>query len=65
MLRVKDVPIVLDQLERWQLTEQHALKALSTAFLDSYLREDSAAKTWLDGNGPRSILEKKDRWQTK
>ena len=39
--------------------------ALSTAFWDAYLREDPQAKAWLDGDGPRSVLEKADRWQKK
>jgi predicted dienelactone hydrolase len=37
--------------------------ALTTAFLDSYLRDDSAALGWLNGEGPRSIMESADRWQ--
>jgi predicted dienelactone hydrolase len=40
-----------------------AILALSTAFWDAYLREDAAARTWLNGAGPRSVLEPKDRWQ--
>ena len=39
--------------------------ALSTAFWDAYLRGDAAAKAWLDGTGPRAVLESKDRWQKK
>jgi len=39
--------------------------ALSTAFWDAYLRGDSAAKAWLDGAGPASVMEKGDRWQKK
>jgi len=39
--------------------------AISTAFLDAYLKEDASAKAWLDGNGPTTILEKEDRWQKK
>lgn len=39
--------------------------ALSTAFWDAYLRSDSAAKAWLDGAGPRSVMDEKDRWQKK
>jgi len=39
--------------------------ALSTAFWDAYLQGDAAAKAWLDGNGPRSVLEAQDRWQIK
>lgn len=39
--------------------------ALSTAFWDAWLRGDEAARGWLDGDGPRSVLEKGDRWQRK
>ncbi|MDD4873273.1 MAG: dienelactone hydrolase [Kiritimatiellae bacterium] len=42
-----------------------AILALSTAFWDTWLRDDNAAKTWLDGNGPSSVLEKNDHWQSK
>jgi predicted dienelactone hydrolase len=42
-----------------------AILALSTAFWDAWLREDAAAKAWLDGEGPRSVLDKGDRWQRK
>jgi len=37
--------------------------ALSTAFWDAYLHEDPAARAWLQGAGPRSILQEQDRWQ--
>ncbi len=39
--------------------------ALSTAFWDTWLRDDAGAKAWLDGEGPRSVLEEGDRWRTK
>lgn len=39
--------------------------ALSTAFWDAYLRQNEAAKSWLKGNGPRFVVEDKDRWQSK
>jgi predicted dienelactone hydrolase len=39
--------------------------ALSTAFWDAYLRNDPTAKAWLDGEGPRTVLEGKDKWQKK
>jgi hypothetical protein len=39
--------------------------ALRTAFWDTYLRDDNEAKAWLDGDGPRSVLDKNDRWQRK
>jgi hypothetical protein len=42
-----------------------SILALSTAFWDAYLREDDDARKWLDGEGPRSILDPKDRWQKK
>lgn len=39
--------------------------ALSTAFWDTFLRDDPAARAWLNGEGPRAVLEKADRWQKK
>jgi predicted dienelactone hydrolase len=42
-----------------------AILALSTAFWDAFLRGDENARRWLDGDGPRSVLEKADRWQRK
>jgi len=40
-----------------------AILALSTAFWDTYLRQDAAARAWLRGDGPRAVLEERDRWQ--
>jgi predicted dienelactone hydrolase len=42
-----------------------AILALTTAFWDAWLREDPDARRWLDGFGPRSVLESGDRWQRK
>lgn len=42
-----------------------AIKAITTAFWDTYLREDSKAKNWISTDAVRSVLEKDDRWQTK
>ena len=39
--------------------------ALTTAFWDTYLRNDAAAQEWLRGDGPKSVLEGNDRWQSK
>ncbi len=39
--------------------------ALSTAFWDAFLQEDAEARGWLDGDGPKMVLEKGDRWQRK
>ena len=37
--------------------------ALSTAFWDAYLRGDPAALAWLNGPGPRTVMEPDDHWQ--
>ena len=42
-----------------------AILAISTAFWDAYLKNNPAAKAWLDGDGTRSVLEPNDRWQKK
>ncbi len=42
-----------------------AILAISTAFWDAWLRGDKAARGWLDGDGPRRVLEKGDHWQRK
>ncbi|MBK8037960.1 MAG: dienelactone hydrolase [Verrucomicrobiaceae bacterium] len=39
--------------------------ALSTAFWDAFLKGDAEAKAWLNGEGPRSVMEKDDKWQRK
>lgn len=51
--------------EKRNPNHHRAILALSTAFWDTWLRRDAAAKAWLDGGDPRSVLEKDDRWQTK
>ena len=55
-----------------RVIEKHAIRitivsilALSTAFWDANLRDDKAAEEWLDGDGPRKVLEPNDRWQHK
>lgn len=40
-----------------------AILGLSTAFWDTYLRSDAAARAWLQGDGARSLLAERDRWQ--
>jgi predicted dienelactone hydrolase len=42
---------------------QRVILALSTAFWDAYLRGDAAALAWLNGPGPRSVMEPGDQWQ--
>ena len=42
-----------------------AILAISTAFWDAWLGQDPAARAWLDGAGPRTVLEPRDRWRRK
>jgi len=42
-----------------------AILAISTAFWDAYMKGDPAALAWLDGDGPRGVLQPADRWQHK
>ncbi len=42
-----------------------AIKAMGAAFWDAYLRGDPAAKAWLAGDGPRSLLVERDLWLRK
>jgi predicted dienelactone hydrolase len=42
-----------------------AILAISTAFWDAYLREDVAARKWLDSDEVRQVLDPADRWQRK
>jgi len=53
--------------EKEQRNPNHhkAINAISTAFWDAYLKNDSDAKAWLKGQGPASVLEPRDRWQKK
>lgn len=52
--------------DRQQNPNHHrVILALSTAFWDTYLKGDVAAKAWLAGEGARTVLEKDDRWQRK
>jgi predicted dienelactone hydrolase len=37
--------------------------ALSSAFWDAYLRGDKDALAWLNGTGPRSVMEPADDWK--
>ncbi|HOP78480.1 MAG TPA: hypothetical protein PLD05_13375 [Thermogutta sp.] len=39
--------------------------ALSMAVWDAYLHDDLAARAWLPGNRPKSVLDSRDRWQRK
>lgn len=59
-----DYPNPLSKAKR-NPNHHKVILALSTAFWDAYLREYTAAKTWLDGDGPASVIEKADRWQKK
>ena len=70
---------MLDQAEHSAFTERaltgekasrnpnhhRVILALSTAFWDAYLNEDRPAREWLDGTGPRGVMEAADQWQRK
>ncbi|MBL8892201.1 MAG: dienelactone hydrolase [Planctomycetaceae bacterium] len=52
--------------QRARKPEHHrAIEAISTAFWDAYLREDPAAKAWLQSDQARAVLAKADQWQMK
>ncbi|MBA3028281.1 MAG: dienelactone hydrolase [Desulfobacteraceae bacterium] len=51
--------------EQRNSNHHRAVLALSTAFWDAYLMQNEAAKLWLNGSGPQTVLEKDDRWQKK
>jgi hypothetical protein len=51
--------------ERRNPNHHRALLAVTTAFWDAYLRNDEAARMWLDGDAVRSVLEKADQWEKK
>lgn len=44
---------------------RRVILALTTAFWDAWLCGDESAKAWLDGPGPATVLEERDRWQCK
>ncbi len=51
--------------EKRNPNHHRAILAITTAFWDSYLREDAEARRWLDGDNVRSVLEKDDQWRKK
>ena len=53
------------QLADGNPNHHRVIKAISTAFWDAFLKGDKQAEAWLDGDGPQSVLEPADRWQTK
>ncbi len=59
-----DRPLPGEQGER-NPGHHRAILAISTAFWDACLKQDPAARAWLDGRGPRSVLAPADRWQHK
>ena len=42
-----------------------SILALSSAFWDTYLKENQPAKNWLNGKESKKILDSKDKWQMK
>jgi predicted dienelactone hydrolase len=52
-------------VEKRNPNHHRAVLALTTAFWDACLKNEPEAKAWLDGSGPRSVLETQDAWQRK
>jgi len=59
-----DRPLPSDNQNR-NPNHHRSILALSTAFWDAYLLDSSSAKSWLNGDGSKSVLENKDIWQIK
>jgi predicted dienelactone hydrolase len=57
--------VLLGENAKRSPNHHRVILALSTAFWDAFLQGDAEAKAWLNGEGPRSVLEKDDRWQRK
>jgi predicted dienelactone hydrolase len=71
--------LVLDNAEHSAFTERplpgekekrnpnhhRAILAVTTAFWDTYLRDNAEARAWLDGDKVLSVLEKDDQWRKK
>ncbi len=53
--------------DRQPRNPQHhrVILGLTTAFWDTYLDQDPAARDWLQGDGPRQLMEPADRWERK
>ncbi|MFN0059035.1 MAG: alpha/beta hydrolase family protein [Planctomycetota bacterium] len=71
--------LVLDKTEHSAFTERplpgdiekrnpnhhRVILALTTAFWDTYLLKDSAARSWIQSDAPRVLMEPADVWQRK
>lgn len=53
-----------DRLKR-NPNHHKVMLGLTTAFWDAYLKGNKEAKVWLQGSGPRRIMEPKDTWKRK
>ena len=53
------------ETERRNPNHHLAMLAVTTAFWDAYLRNDEAARVWLNSDAVKSVLEKDDLWQKK
>ncbi len=51
--------------DRRNPNHHRAILAISTAFWDTYLKEEKPAREWLDSDTVRQVLEPQDRWQRK
>jgi predicted dienelactone hydrolase len=53
------------ETERRNPNHHLAMLAVTTAFWDAYLRNNEAARLWLNSDAVKSVLEKDDLWQKK
>ena len=49
--------------ERRNPNHHRVILALSTGFWDAYLQDNKDALAWLNGTGPRSVMEPADDWK--
>ncbi|MDG2012536.1 MAG: dienelactone hydrolase [Pirellulaceae bacterium] len=45
--------------------QKESIKAISTAFWDAYLKQDTSAKLWLKSDAVKTVLDRQDEWLTK
>ena len=49
--------------DSWPNGSQHLRGPHTASDPVRYLRSDAAALAWLNGSGPRSVMESEDQWQ--
>ncbi len=60
----RQVKVRFGRNEAQNPNHHRVILGISAAFWDAYLKGDVKALTWLQGEGPRSIMEQADEWQS-